>query len=168
MESDFVLPCNNSPVSASIPQSYGKKGDEYSNCSTSCTFWGMPTTGASVLNVQIFLLLFLRKSLLYMHRHNNIIIQVLRLVLFSSNLLGLQNQWAASKVKEFSTLLCVGRCNSHLTEIISFVTHLTTWDQHPVFSFLSFLRDHSGEWLQADCCWKAGIVFFPEFPQSSP
>ena len=103
-----------------------------------------------------------------MYRHNNIIIQVLRLVLFSKNLLGFQNQGAASKVKEFSTLLCVGRCNSHLTEIISFDTHLTTWGQHPVFSFLSFLGDHRGKWLQSDGCWKAGILLFPEFPQSSP
>ena len=168
MESDLVLPCNNSPVSASIPQSYGKMGDECSNCSTSCIFWGVLTTGASVLNVQICLLLFFGKSLLHMYRHNNIIIQVLRLVLFSTNLLGLQNQGAASKVKEFSTFLCVGRCTSHLTKIIPFDTHLTTWDQHPVFSFLSFLRDHSGEWLQPDGCWKAGILFFPEFPQGSP
>ena len=27
MESDFVLPCNNSPLSVSIPQSIGKWGD---------------------------------------------------------------------------------------------------------------------------------------------
>ena len=103
-----------------------------------------------------------------MYRHNNIIIEVLRVVLFSTNLSGIRNQGAASKVKELSTFLCVGRCTNHLTEIIPFDTHLTTWNQHPVFSFLSFLRDHSGEWLKSDGCWKAGILFFSEFPQGSP
>ena len=63
-----------------------------------------------------------------MYRHNTIIIEVLRVVLFNTNLLGIQNQGAASKVKELSTFLCVGRCTSHLTEIIPFDTHLTTWD----------------------------------------
>ena len=37
-------------------------------------------------------------------------------------------QEAASKVKEFSTFLCMWSCTSHLTEIIPFDTHLTTWD----------------------------------------
>ena len=102
-----------------------------------------------------------------MYRHN-IIIEVLRVVLFSTNLSGIRKQGAASKVKELSTFLCVGRYTNHLTEIIPFDTHLTTWNQHPVFSFLSFLRDHSGEWLKSDGCWKAGILFFSEFPQGSP
>ena len=164
----MVLPCNNSPVTVSVPQSYGKRGDECSNCFTSCTFWEAPTTGSSVLNAEICLLLFFGKSILHMYRHNNIIIHVLRVDLFSTDLSGFQNQGAASKVKEFSPFLCVGRCTSHLTEIISFDTHLTTWGQHPVFSFLSFLRDHSREWMQPDGCWKAGILFFPEFPQCSP
>ena len=153
MESDFVLPCNNSPVSVSIPQSYGKRGDDCSNCSTSCILWGVPTTGASILNVEICLLLFFGKSLLHMYRHKNIYNPgVESYVLFSKNFLRFQNQEAASKVKEFGTFLCVGRCTSHLTEIIPFDTHLTTWDQHPVLSFLTFIRDHCGEWLQSDGC----------------
>ena len=73
MESDFVLPCNNSPLSVSIPQSYGKRGDDCSNCSISCIFWGVPTIGASVPNVEICLLLLLfGKCLLHMCRHKNI------------------------------------------------------------------------------------------------
>ena len=51
METDFVLPCNNSPVSVSIPQSYGKRDDDCSNFSMSYIFWGVPTTGASVPKV---------------------------------------------------------------------------------------------------------------------
>ena len=184
MDSDLVLPCKNSPVSASIPQSYGKRGDECSNCSTSCIFWGVPTTGASVLNVEICLLLFFGKSLLHMYRHNNIIIQVLRLVLFSTNLLGLQNQGAASKVKEFSTFLCMRR----VTSLKSFpficispsgagILYSPSWVSSgltvesgcslmaarlQVFSLRSFLRAHCEEWLQSDGCNKAGILLLPE------
>ena len=62
-------PCN-SPVSVSIPQSYGKSGEDCSNCSISCIFWGMSTIGSSVLNVEICLLLLLfGKCLLQMCRH---------------------------------------------------------------------------------------------------
>ena len=75
-----------------------------------------------------------RKSLLHMFRHKNIYnIGVDSYVLFSKNLLGIQTQKAASKVKEFSTFLCMQRCTSHLTEIVPFDAHLTTWDQYPVF-----------------------------------
>ena len=132
---------------------HGKRGDECSNCSTSCIFWGGPATGDSVLNVESCLLLFFGKSVLHMCRHKNIYNLVVEsYVLFSKDLLGFQNQEAASKIKEFSTFLCGGRFTSHLTVIIPFDTHLTTWDQYPVFSFLSFLRDHSGEWLRPDGC----------------
>ena len=72
MESDFVLPCNNSPLSVSIPQSYGKRGDDCSNYSISYIFGGVSTIGASVLNVEICLLLFFGKCLLHMCRHKNI------------------------------------------------------------------------------------------------
>ena len=145
MESDFVLPCNNSPLSVSIPQSYGKWEPDCSNCSTSCIVWGVPTTGASFLNVEIYLLWLFGKCLLHMCRHKNIYnLGVESYVLFSKNPLGFQNQEAAPKVKEFSTSLCVGRCTSHLTAIIPFDTHLTIWGQYPVFSFQTFLRDHHG------------------------
>ena len=53
MESDFVLPCNNSPLSVSIPQSYGIRGDDCSNYSISYIFGGVSTIGASVLNVDL-------------------------------------------------------------------------------------------------------------------
>ena len=152
MESDFVLPCNNSPVSVSIPQSYWQKGYDYSNCSTSCIFWGVSTTGARIPNVDIcLLLLFFGKCLFHMCRHKNIYnLGVDCSVLLSKNLLQFQNKKATSKVKEFSTFPCMGRRTSHLTEIIPFDTHLTTWDQYPVFSFSSFLRDCRGECLQSD------------------
>ena len=63
---------------------------------------------ASVLNVEIYLLLLFGKSLLHMCRHKNIYNLVVEsYVLFSKNLLGFQTQEAASKVKEFSTFLCM-------------------------------------------------------------
>ena len=78
-------------------------------------------------------MLLFGKSLLHMCRHKNIYnLGVESYVLFSKNLLGFQNQEAASKVKEFSTFLCVGRCTNHLTVIIPFDTHLTIWSQYPV------------------------------------
>ena len=58
----FILPYN-SPLSVSIPKSYGKRGDEHSNCSISCIFWGMSIISASVSNVEICLLLFFVKCL---------------------------------------------------------------------------------------------------------
>ena len=67
MESDFVLPCNNSPVSVSIPQSYGKKSDNCFHCSMSCIFWGVSTTCASVPNVEIRLLLLFFESLYFIY-----------------------------------------------------------------------------------------------------
>ena len=81
-----------------------------------------------------------------MFRHKNIYnLSVESYVLFRENLLRLQTQEAASKVNELSTFVFMERCKSHLIEIIPSDTHLTIWDQHPTFSFLSFLRVHNGE-----------------------
>ena len=53
MESELVLPCYNFPLSVSIPQSCGKRGDNYSNCFVRWIFLGGSTIGASVPNVEI-------------------------------------------------------------------------------------------------------------------
>ena len=106
MESDFALPCNNSPLSVSIPQSYGKWEPDCSNCSTSCIFWGVPTTGASFLHVEIYLLLLFGKCLLHMCRHKNIYnLGVKSYVLFSKNLLGLQKCRQHLKVRNFALFM---------------------------------------------------------------
>ena len=114
MESDFVLPCDNSPLSVSIPQFYGKGGDDCPNCFISFIFGGVSTIGTSVPNVEICLpLLFFGKCLLHICRHKNIYnLSVESYVLFRKNLLGLQTEEAASKVKEFSTFLCMRRVTS--------------------------------------------------------
>ena len=69
MESDFVLPCNNSPQSVSIPQFYGKGGDDHPNCFISCIFWGVSTIGTSVSNAEICLPLFFFGKCLLICRH---------------------------------------------------------------------------------------------------
>ena len=150
MQSDFVLHCTSFALSVSIPQSYGKWEPDCSNCSTSCIFWGVPTTGASFLNVEIYLLLLFGKCLLHMCRHKNIYNQgVKSYVLFSKNLLGLQKCRQHLKVRNFA-LFMYGKMHlpSHQNHSLWY-THLTTWDQYTVF-FLSFLRDHHVEWLQSD------------------
>ena len=38
-----------------------------------------------------------------------------------------------SQVEEFSAFLCMGRCNSQLTEVISFICISVTQGQYPVF-----------------------------------
>ena len=104
MESDFVLPCNNSPLSVSIPQSYGKGGDDYSNCSISCIFWGVSTIGASVLNVEVCLLLLLfGNCLLHTCRHKNIYNLGVEIKFFQQESFRISKMQAASKGKEFST-----------------------------------------------------------------
>ena len=58
MESECALPCYNSPLSMSIPQSCGKRGDDRSNCFLLCLvkwiFLGMSAISASVPNVASF------------------------------------------------------------------------------------------------------------------
>ena len=101
----FILPYN-SPLSVSIPKSYGKRGDEHSNCSISCIFWGMSIISASVSNVEICLLLLFGKCLLHMCRHKNIYnLGVKSYVLFSKNLLGLQKCRQHLKVRNFALFM---------------------------------------------------------------
>ena len=86
-------------------------------------------------------------------------------VLFSKNFLGFQNQEAASKVKEFSTFLCID------APAISPKSFPLIHTLPPGISILSSSRVSSGITRESGCGLMAdgepGILLLPEFLQGS-
>ena len=55
---------------------------------------------------------------------------------------------------------CVLFLSQQLAEIIPMIRTSAVWDQCPVFSHLSSLGAHPGEWLQSDGCLITGVLSY--------
>ena len=84
-------------------------------------------------------------------------------VVWTSKVLLWSRENQISQVKEFSTLLCMGRCKS-LGSLKSFFPCIS-WGHAPcTFSHPEFPWAHLREWLQSDSCQTRGIFLLSEHP----
>ena len=150
MESDLLLPCYDSPLSMSIPQSCGKRSDNCSKCSIRWIFLGASAISASVPNVEICLLFLF--GTIYFTPVDLKKIHTLKVESYRE-FWGFQAHEATSEVKEISVFLCMGRCKA-LCLLKSFLWYAPQLSGACIlyFHILRVLRAHHKEWLQSDGC----------------